>query len=1027
MRILNSKFLWTLLIAAFCTSFVFAAQVDGSGATKKLDLTKFHNVGNIWLRVSNYGFFGSGDDIVPQYPSLEYPGGSGIDYLYQGALWFGAKKVRRNSEGKRLFWRPDPVDEYDVVPEESAEYDSLVNEYGSLTLVVDTLVSVGFDGDADDYEFLPAYNPLETSPLGQQYQQYNPYDNIITASIRSQKTAVDDDNDGLIDEDPIGYAFPFRKAEELPLPFVPFADQYLSDADPDYMSIITDNEDIWFPLGFLDLSDETNDKYNFAEPTDDDGDGLVDEDGYPVSEQDFISYYYDYSPFGTSGERDWGSWSGQIKHIPLNVRVRQMSYQWSYEHIKNLVYIEFDITNMNPVDTLFDCAMGIYIDSDVGPQAWGAQEKANDDISSYVTGIGYEFAYTYDADGDGGLTTGMVGSRVCTPDPDSLEFACWTWKVGDGPDDSDPLDLNHPGSPTANQKYWLLTDRNPDDSKYTSLRDFPDTQLGNPVDTRYLFAFYGAQPHTGDTDGNGIDDYDEVNAEGIYYKRWNLPPGRTMKIVVGIFPGDDLLDLKQTSIHAKDTYGIPQELATVVLPDTFKHYTPPNPPVIPNLFAELTNNGNDIDVYWDNRSQIDNIDKNTVKKQYIGWQDDIPGIDSYAPAADTVGMPEEFKPENWNNGVYNNNAFVNPWTAYRLRHDFQGYTLWGRSGTGSQEYWQQIEKWDKIETDQDITDFRVNEGTSVYTDFGASEGGLGIDKGLPNPHEITAADTNYYHFDEMYNLIKYTSEDFNNDVIVYGYPIYNWEVVYSDSLQQIASALSFDEQCLLFKNPEMRDDIYLALFDDNLIPLDNHGGQSAINDPEALEKKRRSRLARRYYKSTIIRPPKGIEYYLAVSAWDRGIPSLHIPVLESARDADANMKVFFPGPMATSDMDKIIVVPNPYVGQSKFDGRRDKDEKGDRSRRIWFANLPERCTIKIFTLAGDLVDTINHEGDDLEDIISVSKAASAEGYAAQAASGIASWDLLSKYDQIIAPGIYLFSVKDKDSGEIKVGKFVIIK
>jgi len=131
--------------------------------------------------------------------------------------------------------------------------------------------------------------------------------------------------------------------------------------------------------------------------------------------------------------------------------------------------------------------------------------------------------------------------------------------------------------------------------------------------------------------------------------------------------------------------------------------------------------------------------------------------------------------------------------------------------------------------------------------------------------------------------------------------------------------------------------------------------------------------------------------------------------------------------MATSDMDKIVVVPNPYVGQSKFDGRRDKDEKGDRSRRIWFANLPERCTIKIFTLAVDLVDTIDHEGDDLEDIISVSKAASANGYAANAASGIASWDLLSKYDQIIAPGIYLFSVKDKDSGEIKVGKFVIIK
>ena len=41
-------------------------------------------------------------------------------------------------------------------------------------------------------------------------------------------------------------------------------------------------------------------------------------------------------------------------------------------------------------------------------------EKAADDKSGYVKGEGYEFAYTYDADGDGGLTTGMVGARLHT-------------------------------------------------------------------------------------------------------------------------------------------------------------------------------------------------------------------------------------------------------------------------------------------------------------------------------------------------------------------------------------------------------------------------------------------------------------------------------------------------------------------------------------------------------------------------------------------------------------------------------------
>ncbi len=45
---------------------------------------------------------------------------------------------------------------------------------------------------------------------------------------------------------------------------------------------IEERIDIWFPLGFVDLSDESNTLYNFAQPTDDDGDGLIDEDGYPV-------------------------------------------------------------------------------------------------------------------------------------------------------------------------------------------------------------------------------------------------------------------------------------------------------------------------------------------------------------------------------------------------------------------------------------------------------------------------------------------------------------------------------------------------------------------------------------------------------------------------------------------------------------------------------------------------------------------------------------------------------------------------
>ncbi len=66
---------------------------------------KSHDVGQLHLTVSNWGFFGSqrgeddpslciiyqeGDNAGECRPSAEYPGGSGIEYLFQGALWIGA-------------------------------------------------------------------------------------------------------------------------------------------------------------------------------------------------------------------------------------------------------------------------------------------------------------------------------------------------------------------------------------------------------------------------------------------------------------------------------------------------------------------------------------------------------------------------------------------------------------------------------------------------------------------------------------------------------------------------------------------------------------------------------------------------------------------------------------------------------------------------------------------------------------------------------------------------------------------------
>ena len=111
------------------------------------------------------------------------------------------------------------------------------------------------------------------------------------------------------------------------------------------------------------------------------------------------------------------------------------------------------------------------------------------------------------------------------------------------------------------------------------------------------------------------------------------------------------------------------------------------------------------------------------------------------------------------------------------------------------------------------------------------------------------------------------------------------------------------------------------------------------------------------------------------------------------------------------------VYPNPYKGQALWDGY------GSRSKMLWFRNLPDEAEIRIFSLAGDLVNIIQHNqsynGSDIVNIDALKTPLMAGGEHA--------WDLITMHDQATASGLYLFTVEDKNSGQIKEGKFLIIK
>ncbi len=100
--------------------------------------------------------------------------------------------------------------------------------------------------------------------------------------------------------------------------------------------------------------------------------------------------------------------------------------------------------------------------------------------------------------------------------------------------------------------------------------------------------------------------------------------------------------------------------------------------------------------------------------------------------------------------------------------------------------------------------------------------------------------------------------------------------------------------------------------------------------------------------------------------------------------------------LAKNELSGIKVVPNPYVGYAAWETREG-------IRKIQFTHLPDVCTIRIYTLAGDLVKTIQHDN----------------------LTGTEDWDMLTENEQGIVTGVYFYHVQS-EYGE-KMGKFAVIK
>jgi hypothetical protein len=131
-------------------------------------------------------------------------------------------------------------------------------------------------------------------------------------------------------------------------------------------------------------------------------------------------------------------------------------------------------------------------------------------------------------------------------------------------------------------------------------------------------------------------------------------------------------------------------------------------------------------------------------------------------------------------------------------------------------------------------------------------------------------------------------------------------------------------------------------------------------------------------------------------------------------DPSSNFKFIEPRGPSQPDYayneDQVFVVPNPATTESMQPWTLGPNNDDPTGIKIEFRNLPsDRGIIRIFTLAGDLVEEIDFDG--------------------RSGNGTIEWDLVSRNGQDVTSGVYLFSV-DTDTNAAfkrKIGKFVVIR
>jgi len=702
-----------------------------------------------------------------------------------------------------------------------------------------------------------------------------------------------------------------------------------------------------------------------------------------ISEQDYIAVYTDTCIPCVPDNDYFGR-----PHVPLNIEVTQRSFAWSYAYAEDFILFDYLIKNIGSRE-LTNVYMGVYVDADVCFDCQGTNQGFADDLCGFLHTYPATYgACTYDdtvfiawiADNDGDFTVvyesglhptpNVSATRIVRTPSHELEVS-FNWWIGNG---NAALDFGP--RERANQGVWQedwrdygtggLGTPEGDVNKYYVLRnkefdyDQAFTASIQPNDPLWLYPNQElAGPFTMGYDTRYL----------LSFGPFDIRPGQTLPISFSYVAGGNFHKMDGNLANLPDhpgEYYANLSFADLALNSTWSSWVYDNPGV-----------DTDDDKYFGRAHYCTTYgaDDEMIIEEYYYEGDGVPDFRGASPPP-----PPDF--------------WIEP-SVGKLSIRFNGL---------------------RSETTEDVFSRSIDfEGYRVY---------LARDL-RPASYMLVAS-----YDQENYNKFVYNPNRTGSP----GYQLYDvpftidqLRCLYGDS----CGDPNFDPESYSRSSPYIHPDFPDSMF--IFIPQDFNVSELGVETPIRKIYPGQPRPATadpdsglpgeltedgyfKYYeyRIDIVDLLPTVSYFVNVTAFDYGSPVSGLTSLETAVTLGAQEAYPLSSWQDVESGDlKVYVYPNPYriddvYRERGFEGRTELDRPPDRTRAIHFANLPPRCTIRIFTVDGDLVREIEHNAEPSD-----------------AMATHESWNLITRNTQLIVSGMYYWTVEDEDGG-VQVGKLVVI-